>query len=85
MWIFEYVPVITLTPRFILSLRALYARGLRGECEPRDIDSEFGFTSVSGRGVRETTMVFADARQDERLDQDEEMPMEERGIRNGSV
>ncbi|KAI9567674.1 hypothetical protein HD554DRAFT_930186 [Boletus coccyginus] len=29
-WILEYAPVITLTPRFILSLRALHACGLRG-------------------------------------------------------
>ena len=37
----EYVPVFTLTPRFIMSVRALYARDLRDPCRQYDMDTEF--------------------------------------------
>ena len=73
--ILEYVPVFTLTPRFILSMRALYH-------DARDIDTEFGFTSVPGRSLRETAIVFADAGQNEEELEDEEIPMGETEMRN---
>ena len=47
--VLEYVPVFTLAPRFILSVRALHTCELQGGLQ--DIDSEFGFSSVIGRGV----------------------------------
>ncbi|KAN0094506.1 hypothetical protein V8E55_002793 [Tylopilus felleus] len=79
--IVEYVPVFTLTPRFILSVRALYARDLQGGSVPHDIDTEFGFTLVSGGGIRESVIVFAEP-DEEGLEQDEEISMEEMGIRS---
>lgn len=45
----QYVPGFTLVPRFILSLRKLYARDLGG-------DTAFGLTSASSRG----TIMFRD-------------------------
>ena len=78
--------MFTLTPRFILSIRALYARDLRGRTESRDMDNEFGLTSVSGHGVGGTAMVFADVGQNEEglegLEQDGEIPMVEMGVRS---
>jgi hypothetical protein len=72
----EYVPVFTLTPRFILSMRALYH-------DVADIDTEFGFTSVSGRNDYGTAIVFADVGQNEEgMEQDDEMPMGEMGLRS---
>ena len=72
----DYVPVFTLTPRFILSVRALYARDLQGRLEPCRMDTEFGFMSVSASSARRTTLVFADVDQSEEgLEQDEEIPM----------
>jgi hypothetical protein len=67
--------VFTLTPRFILSMRALYH-------DVADIDTEFGFTSVSGRNGYETAIVFADVGQNEGLEQDDEMPVGEMGSRS---
>ena len=54
----EYVPIYTLAPRFILSIRETYARDTRGRRE--DIDTGFGLAS-SGRDVTVQTMVFAAA------------------------
>lgn len=65
----EYVPVFTLTPRFILSVRALYARDLQGGSVPHGIDTEFSFTPVSGGGIRESVIVFAEP-DEEGLEQD---------------
>ena len=53
-----YAPVYTLTPRFILKIRELYAhkaQDTRGE----EIDNGFGLSTV-GSGVIETEIAFAD-------------------------
>ena len=71
--ILEVVPLFTLTPRFIISIRELYARDVqcrRGE----GIDTRFGLTS--GRGTVEAAMVFASAGQNEGPEDTEEVPRE---------
>lgn len=70
--------MFTLTPRFILSVRALYARDLQGQSGPRDMDSGFGFTSVSGGNVCRSAVVFA-GQSEEGSGQEEEISMAERG------
>ncbi|KAF8553298.1 hypothetical protein OG21DRAFT_1497777 [Imleria badia] len=71
--IVELVPMYTLTPRFILSMRELYARDVQvGHASGGGIDTGFGL-SVSGRSG--TAIVFADAGQDEDV---EEIPMDVR-------
>ena len=76
----EYIPTITLVPRFIIGLRKLYARDLRGH-RGSEIDTAFGSTSTSGRGAL-SAVLFADAGHSLRLDQDDEVQMEE--IRSGA-
>ena len=69
--ILEVVPLFTLTPRFIISIRELYARDVqcrRGE----GIDTGFGLTS--GRGAVEAEVVFAGAGQNEGTEDIEEIP-----------
>ncbi|KAF8548545.1 hypothetical protein OG21DRAFT_1516179 [Imleria badia] len=69
-----YVPIYALTPRFIMSIRELYARnvlGRRGE----GIDTGFGL-SLSDRGAVGTAIVFADVQQNEGSDDVEDIPME---------
>lgn len=57
LYILEVDPLHPLTPWFILSIRALYARDVQGE----GIDNEFGPSECSsGRDTRETTILFAD-------------------------
>ena len=80
----ELIPPYVLVPRFILSLRKLHARDLRGR-RGSDIDSAFGFTSVSGHGATGTTIIFADGGQTEGLEQGEEIQMEEREIRSAGT
>ena len=75
----EYIPLYTLVPRFILGLRALYARNLQGR-RGSDIDTAFGFTSTSSHGAVASAIMFADAGQNEGLEEYEEIQMEERGI-----
>ena len=73
--ILSVVPLFTLTPRFIVSIRELYARDVhcgRGE----GIDTGFGLTS--GRSAVETAIVFADAVQNEGPEDIEEVPREVR-------
>ena len=72
----ESVPPYTLVPRFILSLRKLYVRDLPGR-RGNEIDTAFGSTPAFGRGAVASTMVFADAEQNEGLEHGEEMEMEE--------
>ena len=52
----------TLTPRFVISIRELYALDTQGRC---DVDSGFGLSSGGGRGVGGTatigTIAFAEA------------------------
>ena len=74
-----YIPPYTLVPRFILSLRKLYARDLRGR-RGTDIDTAFGLTSAPNHGAVTSAIMFADAGHNEGLEQSEEIQMEEREI-----
>lgn len=56
----EYVPAFTLVPRFLLNLRELYARDLRGRCGG-DIDTAFGLSSSFGRNAIASAIMFAEA------------------------
>jgi hypothetical protein len=73
----EFVPISTLTPRFILNMRELYARNVRGE-RGSGIDSGFGLSTVSGRLASRSTIVFVDGGRNEGLEHGEEIPMEVR-------
>lgn len=78
----ELVPVITLVPRLILSARKIHCdlggrRGTTGS----DIDTPFGFASASSDHAVAGTLMFTDAKQNERIEQGEEMQMEEGEIR----
>ena len=77
----ESIPPFTLVPQFILGLRKLYASDLRGR-RGSDIDTAFGFTSAPSHGVVASAIMFADAGQNEGLEQGEEIQMEEREVRN---
>ena len=79
----EYIPPYTLVPRFILSLRKLYARDLRGR-PGSEIDTAFGFTSVSGHGAGASAIMFAEGGQNVGSEQDEEIQMEEWESRGAS-
>lgn len=70
----EFVPMYTLTPRFIMSVRELYARDVRGG-HGEGVDTGFGLSS-SGRGAGGTGIVFADVERNEGMDDVEEIPME---------
>ena len=59
----EYVPMFTLSSRFIPSIREMHAHDAQGR-HGSGIDTGFGL-SVSGRGAVETVLVFADVEQDE--------------------
>ena len=72
--VLEFVPLITLTPRFILSIREMYVRDVRGR-RGSGIDTGFGLSS-SGRDAGGTAIVFADVEQNERSEGIEEIPME---------
>lgn len=76
----EFIPLCTLVPRFILNLRALYARNLRGR-QGSDIDTAFGFTSEPDHGAAVRTILIADGEENEGLEQGEEIQMEESEIR----
>ena len=78
-WAIEGIPAITVVPRFILSLRKLYARDLRGR-HGSDIDIAFGFTSASDHGAVASAIMFADGRQNEEEEQGEEIQMEDKEI-----
>ena len=54
----EYTPAITLVPRFILSLRKLYAHDLRSR-RGSEIDAAVGLSSADGRGAVASAIVFA--------------------------
>ncbi|KAH0836668.1 hypothetical protein J3R83DRAFT_8388 [Lanmaoa asiatica] len=58
----------TLTPRFILSVRELYARDVQGR-RGEGVDTGFGLPSA-GRGAVGTAMVFVDVEPDEGLEED---------------
>lgn len=66
----------TQNPRFILSIRVLYAQNVHSE----GIDTGFGMLSRHGTGTVTnigTAMHFADLPAEEGLDEVEEIPMEE--------
>ncbi|KAF8136545.1 hypothetical protein EV363DRAFT_1428926 [Boletus edulis] len=67
-FILEYVPIFALTPRFILSIRRMYARDVEGRCG-EEIDTGFGLSS-SGHGA---TIVFADIERNGGLEDIEEI------------
>ena len=71
----EYIPMYTLTPRFILSIRELYARDVEGR-RGEGIDTGFGL-SLSGRGAVVTPIAFTDVEQIQALEHIEEIPMED--------
>ena len=75
--VMNYIPAYTLSPRFILSLRRLYARDVRGGLGS-DIDTAFGLTSLPGAGA--SAIVFANGGQNEGLEQGEGIQMEDREI-----
>ena len=62
-----FVPIFTLTPRFIIKIRDLYARDVEGR-RWEGIDTGFGLPSLD-RGAGETGMVFAVGRQQEELEE----------------
>ncbi|KAF8549538.1 hypothetical protein OG21DRAFT_1500343 [Imleria badia] len=74
--ILEYVPLFTLSPRFIMSIRELYARDVRGG-RGGGIDTGFGL-SLSSCNAAGTTIVFADVEQNEVLEDVEKVSMEVR-------
>lgn len=81
----ESIPPFTLLPRFILNLRELYVCDARGRLGYRgNIDSAFGFTSVSGDGAAASAIVFVDG-QNEGLEQGEEVELEERKFHDHSA
>lgn len=67
MVILQYLPMYILTPRFILSIRELYARDIQ-ERRGEGIDTGFGLSS--GCGAVRTAIVFADVELNERLEDD---------------
>ena len=58
----QYVPMITLIPRFIMGLRELAARDVQGSCGG-GIDSGFGLSSSNGNAG--TAFAFAEVVQNE--------------------
>lgn len=75
LYIVQYVPIYTLTPRFILGIRELYARDVRSR-RGSGIDTGFGLP-LSGGGDGNTATEFADPRQnDEGLEVIEDVPLE---------
>ncbi|KAF8135160.1 hypothetical protein EV363DRAFT_1159953, partial [Boletus edulis] len=61
--IIQYVPVFTLTPRFIMSLRELHVRDVEGR-RGSGIDSRFGLSLTSRTAVTVRSEVFAGFRDD---------------------
>ena len=63
----QYVPMFTLTPRFILSIRELYARDVYSRRRGFGIDTGFGLESSGGSTAIMTELVFADFEQKDGL------------------
>lgn len=68
--ILEFVPIYTLTPRFIISIRKLYANDVEGR-RGGGIDTGFGLPSTGG--ADRTVIVFADVEQNEGAEDVEEI------------
>ncbi|KAG9311422.1 hypothetical protein JVU11DRAFT_8535 [Chiua virens] len=62
--IFEFVPVFTLTPRFIMSIRELYADDVQGRRRGLT-DTGFGLSTLSDYDVVGTGITFAKGVQNE--------------------
>ena len=73
--ILQGIPPVTLVPRFILNLRELYANDLRDR-RGSNIDTAFGLGSGFEQGAARSTIVFAEPRQNENEEQDDEMEMD---------
>ena len=71
LFVLEYVLVFTLSPRFILSIRDLYARDVQGR-HGEGIDTGFGLSSDCGAG--RSTIVFVDVEQNEGSEDIEKVP-----------
>jgi len=56
-FLLQFVPMFTLIPRFIISIRELHARDVQGRCG-EGIDTGFGLLSRSGN-VGGTVVMFA--------------------------
>ncbi|KAG9312082.1 hypothetical protein JVU11DRAFT_7365 [Chiua virens] len=54
----EYVPVFTLMPRFIISIREMYEHDVQGR-QGGGIDSGFGVSTQFDRGAARSRVVFA--------------------------
>ena len=72
--VLEYVPMYTLTTRFIMGIREFHARDIQGRCG-EGIDSGFGLSS-SGQSAGGTAIMFADVERNERPEDIEEVPRE---------
>ena len=59
----EFVPMFTLSSRYILSIREMHAGDMQGR-RGSGIDTGLGL-SISGRSAVETVLVFADVEQGE--------------------
>ena len=70
------VAMVTLVPRFILTLRRLYERDLQGRHCGSNNDMALGLSSASGRHAPVSTIVFANVEQNEGLEEYDERRME---------
>ncbi|KAF8442247.1 hypothetical protein L210DRAFT_1054374 [Boletus edulis BED1] len=70
----QFVPLFTLLPRFIMSIRELYARDVQGR-RGEGIDTGFGLTS-SDQEASETALVFVGVEEAEGLEDVEETDMD---------
>ena len=71
--VLQYVPIFTLTPRFIMSIRELHARDVQGR-RGDGIDTGFGLSSSPGAGG--IAVMFANVGGIEGFEDLEEIPME---------
>ena len=71
--VLEKIPPFILIPRFIMGLRELYSCNFRG----RDIDTAFGFGSMSLHGAGGSTIMFADIEENESEEQSSEGEVEQ--------
>ena len=72
----QFIPTFIIVPRFILSLRELYACDIQGQRE-NDTDTAFGLTSASSQhAAAASAIMFAEAGQNEGEGQGEEIMME---------
>ena len=80
------VPLYTLTPRFVVNIRELYALDIVSR-RGGDIDAGFGLSSRASRGVGSTTVgtiVFAEVGRTEGLNNDEETVVAEERAESSS-